>query len=270
MALYDIIDEIAERQVTKSDTGDPRVPGALVGVVAKNYDKDMPGRVCVTIPVRENEANELQWVRLAHPSGGDSWGHYFLPEVGDQVLLVFEGGNIEKPYIVGCVAKDKDKFLSGSVDKDNVKKRIVTKHGSQLLFEDAKEGDGDKDRLTLATAKGQHTLLMDNDKGLIELRDQKGENAVVIKSKNGQMSVKAKSRLEILVGDGIKITMNGETGAINIDCKQLNVKAGQKVAVKTDGMLKEEAGQISAKASSIYKLESGGMVSIAGAPIKVG
>ena len=40
----------------------------MVGIVAKNYDKDMPGRVCVTIPTRDKDANELQWV--ARPTGG--------------------------------------------------------------------------------------------------------------------------------------------------------------------------------------------------------
>ena len=103
MSLYDIIGEISEKQVTKTSTGDARISGVMVGIVAKNYDKDMPGRVCVTIPTRDKEANELQWARTAQPSSGTTWGHYFLPEVGDQVLLAFEGGNIEKPYIIGCI-----------------------------------------------------------------------------------------------------------------------------------------------------------------------
>jgi uncharacterized protein involved in type VI secretion and phage assembly len=97
MALYDIIDEIAGKKVTKSDTGDTRINGIIIGLVAKNYDKDMPGRVCVTVPTRDKEANELQWARLIQPSSGTGWGHYFLPEAGDQVALAFEGGNIEKP-----------------------------------------------------------------------------------------------------------------------------------------------------------------------------
>jgi selenocysteine lyase/cysteine desulfurase len=38
MALYDIIDEITERQVTKTETGDNRIWGVMVGIVAKNFD----------------------------------------------------------------------------------------------------------------------------------------------------------------------------------------------------------------------------------------
>ena len=74
MGLFDVIDEIAEQQIMKTDTGDNRIFGVMVGVVAKNYDKDMPGRVCVTIPVRDKDANELQWARVAMLSHGKNWG----------------------------------------------------------------------------------------------------------------------------------------------------------------------------------------------------
>ena len=110
MGLFDVIDEITEKQIVKTETGDNRIFGVMTGIVAKNYDKDMPGRICVTIPVRDNDANELKWARMVMPSSGKSWGHYFLPEVGDQVLLVFEQGNIEKPYVIGCIPKDNNKY----------------------------------------------------------------------------------------------------------------------------------------------------------------
>jgi uncharacterized protein involved in type VI secretion and phage assembly len=270
MALYDIIDEIANRQITKTDTGDPRAYGVMIGVVAKNYDKDMPGRVCVTVPTRDKDANELQWVRMAWPSGGSKWGHYFLPEIGDQVLLAFENGNIEKPYVIGSVLKDRDRFLGQSVDKDNTVKRIVTRNGSELKFEDNREGEGEKDRITLSTAKSTHSLKLDNENGLIELTDKKGENSVKIRTTDGTMTVKAKSRITIEVGDSIKLIMNGETGAVSLDCNELNIKSSRKVSVMSDGMMKVSASQITEKASSMYQAESGGIVSISGNPIKVG
>lgn len=139
MGLYDVIDNIAEKQVMKTDTGDNRILGVVIGQIVKNYDKDMPGRVCVAVPVRDQSANELQWVRVAMPSGGSGWGHYFLPEAGDQVLLAFEQGNIEKPYVIGCIPKDSDQILKKSVDEDNQYKKIVTRNGNTLYFEDNKE-----------------------------------------------------------------------------------------------------------------------------------
>ena len=133
MGLFDIIDEIAEKQVMKTDTGDNRIFGVLVGTVAKNYDVNMPGRVCVTIPVRDANANELQWARVAMLSHGKNWGHYFQPEVGDQVLLAFEQGYIERPYVIGCVAKDSNLFLKQAVDQNNQYKKIQTKNGNTIM-----------------------------------------------------------------------------------------------------------------------------------------
>jgi len=269
MALYDIIDDIAGKQVTKSDTGDTRINGIVIGLVAKNYDVDMPGRVCVTVPTRDKEANELQWARLVQPSGGKSWGHYFLPEVGDQVVMAFEGGNIEKPYIIGCVSKESDKFLSVSADEDNQYKRIVTKNGSTLSFEDNKEGDGEKDKITLQTAGKEHTILLDNENKVIQVTDKDKENSVTMKTEDGQMIVKARSKLTIDCGE-IKITLNGESGAISIKANEVSITASNQFKVKCDGMVKMNGAQIATNASSMHKMESGGMVMVQGSPIKIG
>ena len=147
MGWYDIIDDIAQRQLAKTELGDNRLNGVTVGIVAKKYSKEMPGRICVQIPVRDREANILQWARIAAPSAGKKWGTFFLPELGDQVLLAFEEGNIDKPYVIGCVQGDSGSFLGRVADEDNQYKCIATKNGNQILFEDNKEGEGDKDKL---------------------------------------------------------------------------------------------------------------------------
>lgn len=273
MALYDIIDEITERKSTKTETGDTRIYGVTIGIVAKNYDQDMGGRVCVTIPTRDKKANELQWARVAMPSSGKSWGHYFLPEVGDQVLLAFEGGNIERPYVIGCVPTNKDGFLSKSVDKDNRTKRIVTKHGSMISFDDSPDDkDGKNDKITIQTADKGHTILLDNEAKKIRISDKEGEDFIEMKTEQGSGSllIKMKSKITIQVGDSIKLILNGESGAVKLEADQLTVKASNQIKVSTDGMLKLEGGTISQSASSSFKAESGGLVKIGGAPISIG
>ncbi|MEG1682301.1 MAG: phage baseplate assembly protein V [Oscillospiraceae bacterium] len=273
MALYDMIDEIAGRQATKTETGDTRMNGVTVGIVAKNYDKDMGGRVCVTIPTRDQKANELQWARVAMPSGGKAWGHYFLPEVGDQVLLVFEGGNIEKPYVIGCLQRDSDKFLTQSVDADNRTKRIVTKHGSMISFDDSPDDrDGKKDKITIQTANKAHTILLDNDGEKIRIADKAGEDFIEMKTTEGagSLTIQMKSKVTIRVGDSVKLVLNGESGSVKLEATQISLQADNQVAVKSDGMVKLEGGTISEKASSAYKVESGGVVKISGAPISIG
>lgn len=270
MSLYDVIDHISARQVAKSETGDPRMYGVAVGIVAKNYDQEMPGRLCVTIPTRDKDAAELQWARVMMPSSGKEWGHYFLPEVGDQVLLAFEGGDIEKPYVLGCVPLDRNKFLTKSVDENNQIKRIVTRHGSTLTFEDSQEGEGEKDKITLQTAGEAHTIQMDNERKTITVTDKEKKNQLVMDTDQGNMTIKAGSRLTIQVGDTIKLTLNGESGAVSIEATEVRIKANKQIALSTDGMLKAEAAQLSANASSMLKLESSGMATLSGSPIKIG
>ena len=286
MGLYDIIDEITERQVTKTETGDNRIWGVMVGIVAKNFDPNstasggansgadaMDGRVCVTIPTRDTDANELKWARVAMPSSGSKWGHYFLPEVGDQVLLAFEGGNIEKPYVIGCIPKTADKFLKDSVDKDNQFKRIVTRHGTSIIFEDnSTDENGQKDKLTLETAGKQLQILMDNENEKIRIGDKAKEDFIEMYTKEGSgtLTVQIKSKIEIKVGDKITMTMNGESGAVSIKADSILLEASNGVTTKSDSAVKMEAPQVAANASSALKLESSGTATVSGSTVSVG
>lgn len=286
MGLYDIIDEITERQVTKTETGDNRIWGVMVGIVAKNFDPNstasggansgadaMDGRVCVTIPTRDTNANELKWARVAMPSSGSKWGHYFLPEVGDQVLLAFEGGNIEKPYVIGCIPKTADKFLKDSVDKDNQFKRIVTRHGTSIIFEDnSTDENGLKDKLTLETAGKKLQILMDNENEKIRIGDKAKEDFIEMYTKEGSgtLTVQIKSKIDIKVGDKITVTLNGESGAVSVKADSIRLEASNGVTTKSDSAVKMEAPQVAANASSSLKLESSGTATVSGSTVSVG
>ncbi len=286
MGLYDIIDEITARQVTKTETGDNRIWGVTVGIVTKNFDPHstasggsnsgadaMDGRVCVTIPTRDAEANELKWARVAMPSGGSKWGHYFLPEVGDQVLLAFEGGNIEKPYVIGCISKTADKFLKDSVDKDNQFKRIVTRHGTSIVFEDnSSDEEGKKDKLTIETAGKTLQILMDNENEKLRIGDKAKEDFIELYTKEGSgtMTVQIKSKIEFKVGDKITMTLNGESGAVSIKADSISLEGSNGVKAKSDSSVKLEAPQVAANASSALKLESSGTAALSGSTVSVG
>ncbi|MGO5096789.1 phage baseplate assembly protein V [Agathobaculum sp. LCP25S3_E8] len=227
----------------------------------------------MSIPTRDDGANELHWARLVQPLSGKEWGYYFLPEVGDQVLLAFENGNIEKPYVIGGVPLDNNKFLTGSVDANNKIKRIVTKHGSTIVFEDnAQDEKGGQDKIIIQTAGKEHTIEMDNGGDQITIKDQKGNNSIVIATAEGQgsITIKAESRLTIKVGDTIKLDMSGESGTVKLSANDFKVEASKMASVQTDGMLKLEGSTVTEKASSVLKLESSGAATMTGSPIKIG
>lgn len=272
MSLYDIMDEITAKQINKTELGENRILGLLTGLVIENYEKKMPGRVRVQIPVRDENANVLKWARVAMPFGGEKWGHYFLPETGDQVLLAFEEGNIEKPYVIGCIPKDNSRLLSTAVDEHNQYKKIQTRHGSVITFVDGKDSEeGDKDKILVETAKKLHRLELDNEKNQIIISDKDRKNTIIIQTENGKMEVKAEKKLVIQVGDNIEISMNGENGAIDVKCSTLKGQAGKALKLETDGSgsLKASAG-LQLEGGSQAKLSSSGQTALEGSLIKIG
>lgn len=272
MGLYDIMDEIAAKRIIKSDMGDNRMQGVSVGLVTKNYEQTMPGRVCVRILVRDQKKgkDELKWARVAMLSSGKKWGHYFLPEVGDQVLLAFEQGNIEKPYIIGCIPKDSNIFLTKSAHEKNKYKKIVTKNGSTIQFDDVEEGGGSKDKISIYTPDKKHQVILDNEKNEILIGDRENCNMLQFNTEKGQISISAQNKLKIAVGDNITLSMNADTGTVMLKCGKFKIEATDGAQMDTSGKLGMSGGNIIMDASSTFKLSSAGMASIEGAPIKIG
>lgn len=270
MGLYDVIGDITSKQVIKTETGDNRIYGVLVGLVVNNYDEKMPGRVCVSIPVRDEKANTLKWAKMAMNSNGKKWGTYFLPEVGDEVLLVFEGGSIEKPYIIGCVATDESTVVSDVSDADNQYKMIRTKYGSHIKFEDNKEGEGEKDKIQLQTSKETHTILMDNENNKIIITDKPGKNYMELLTEAGELNIKTEKKVTIKVGDNIQLTMNAESGAVDLKCEKVNFKADNSISMKAEGNFKIDGSAVKVAASSSFSAESDGAAKLKGSIVKIG
>lgn len=270
MALFDIIDSVSEKQMMKTELGDERIYGAVVGVVAENYTQEMPGRLCVTVPVRDQDANQLKWAKMAMPYMGPGWGTYFLPEKGDQVILIFEDGNIEKPFVIGCIPKDKDKFLKKSVNEHNQIKQIQTRNGSRITFWDDVDEDGAKDKITISTAQDAHQIIIDNEAKKISVFDKEKNCHVELCTEQGKMNIHAQQRLELTVGDSVKLVMNGENGAVKLEAQKFTVEASKSIKMETDGKMQMTGRQVTAEATSLLKNSCSGMISIEGKPVKLG
>ncbi len=289
MAIFDIIDDVSKKRMEKTDTGDSRIMGLMLGKVVKNYDEKMPGRVSVILLSREqgdgdgDEADNtrLLWARVVMPSSGGTWGHYFIPEVGDLVLVAFEEGNIERAYIMGCIPKTNDKILTGSRDEKNRYKKIVTKNGNSIIFEDVNDDDGEggggeepgaKDVITVRTAQQAHRIVLNNEKKLIELSDKEGKNYVKLNTdpEKGHIEIKADKKVTIKVGENITLTMNGETGAVSLKAKKVNIEADDSVGIESQSRANFKGSNVTLEAGGSMKVSSGGLVEVSGTPIKLG
>ncbi len=276
MAIFDIFEEVTEKNIVKSESGDPRIFGILVGEVTNNYSFEMPGRVCVSIHVRDAQQNVLKWARVAMPSSGAEWGHYFLPEVGDQVLVVFDQGIIDRPYVIGCIPKDKDKFLSKAKHPDNLYKKITTRHGSTILFTDGStmsEGgteEGQNDKISIFTPDKAHEITMDNEKHSILITDKDKNARIEMNTQNGRIAVNALEKMTINVGENIAVVLNGTTGKITIQASDISVQCTGSLAMEGGGRAELSGATLDLKSNGVTKVSASGLVSIEGKPIKLG
>lgn len=273
MGLFDVMDDIAQKQVLKTDTGDNRITGVVVGKVVKNYAEGMPGRVCVSIPVRDSGEEGLKWARLAFPSFGEEWGHYFLPEVGDQVLVVFEQGNIERPFVIGCVPRDKDKMVKGSANEKNTFKKIQTKHGNAVLFYDSADDgsdDGSKDNIEIHTAGAIHYVQLDNEKKVIKIGDKDAKCTIEMKTDpdKGEITIKADKKITLQAGD-VTLVLNGNNTKAELSKAKFKVSDAESIELEAQKSIKLSGPSVKTEATTSFKVE-GGAVSIAGTPVKLG
>jgi phage baseplate assembly protein gpV len=76
--------------------------GVTTGRVINPIDPLIMGRVQVQLPFID--ALDLSpWARVATPMVGQMAGNYFIPNLGDEVLVAFEHGDVNAPYILGCL-----------------------------------------------------------------------------------------------------------------------------------------------------------------------
>ena len=204
MSLYDIVFP-TDQELTH------RFSGVVVGVVTNNQDPDGLGRVKIKFPWL-SDADESQWARMVAPMAGADRGVYFLPEVDDEVLAVFEHGDIRFPYIIGALWNGKDAPPAKNDDGKNNLRLIKSRSGHiiKLNDEDGKEtieiiDKSEKNSIVIDTSKDSITITSEKDitikaKGSIKLDAEKIEMKSSADSKleaGGKLDVKASAAMTI-------------------------------------------------------------------------
>lgn len=122
----------------------------VVQAFVKERDPKL-GRVIVEYRTIDDKL-ESGWARIASPMSGKGRGALFMPEPGDEVLVAFQDGRFDSPYVVGCLWNG-DQISPENTPENRV---IVTPGGHQLRFED-KEG-----HKKIQIKSTQHTVTLDD------------------------------------------------------------------------------------------------------------
>jgi len=190
--------------------------GQLARVVSLD-DPDSASRVKIKLLAFDDVANQETeiWARVVSPFAGSDRGTYFLPDVDDEVLVVFVQGDPRHPLIIGGLwngsASAPASIESGGVNRY---KRIKSKNGVVITLDDQ---------------QGQETLQLETPGGqTFTLKD--GPGTVTIEDSNGN-SVK-------LEASGITVQAAAK---VTVTALQVNVSAGM---VKVDAALADFSGMV--------------------------
>lgn len=164
------------------------VHGVSVATVVQNKDPEKLGRVKVQFPWRENP-DESHWARIAVPMAGKDRGTWFLPEVGDEVLVACDAERVEHPYVLGALWNGQDAPPETNSDGKNDLRMIRSRSGHEIIFDDGAQG-----RIDIHLKDKQRQVRLDPDGILIT--DDSG-NKLEIKSTPGEITIKSNTKISL-------------------------------------------------------------------------
>ncbi|AHF15595.1 type VI secretion system Vgr family protein [Niabella soli] len=103
-------------------------------IVTDNHDPQGLGRVRVKMHWM-NGAEKTPWIRVTSPHGGGGKGHFFIPEIGEEIITGFEGDSATKPYVIGTVYHGKANNTFSNANNDI--KTTQTRSGIKQTYNDA-------------------------------------------------------------------------------------------------------------------------------------
>jgi uncharacterized protein involved in type VI secretion and phage assembly len=189
-----------------------RALGVAVGLVTNNQDPEGLGRVKVKYPWLGDD-DESYWARLVVPMAGNDRGTWFLPEVDDEVLIAFDQGSLDYPYVLGALWNGKDKPPESNSDGKNNHRTIKSRSGHIIRMDDT---DG-SEKLEIIDKSGNNKIVVDSS-----------QNSITIES-GGDIKLTAKGKVT-LSGNGVEIQSQADgsfkaSSTLDVNANgQLNLK----------------------------------------------
>lgn len=224
----------------------PGVTGLQIGVV-KKLDEDPSGqnRIQVSIPVLKAETEGV-WARLAKFYGSENVGAFFIPEIGDEVIIGYFNNDPSHPVILGSLYSSKRK-PPYALTAENYTKAIVTKGLLKIEFDD------DKKVVTIVTPQKNTIVISDDDKS-IKMKDQNDNKVEMTTS-----GILLDSPFDIVMKakGNIKMTATGNiesTATADVKTEGLNINSNAKVGLVAKGSATAElsaSGQVTVKGAMV-------------------
>ena len=218
------------------------VHGLMTGVVMQIHeDPEKLNRVKVKIPLMQNEKEDV-WARLGGVYASNKFGCLFFPEVGDEVILGFFGGDPSSPVILGSLYSGKHATPQALEQKNNIK-QILTREKLSVEFNEEKKS-------ITVTTPGKRKFVLDDDGKKITVEDPSGnklemsDSGIKVESKKdicfdtkGKFNVSAVGGIALsskgdLKGEGMNVEFNGKVGFTGKGSAKAEVSASGQTVIK--------------------------------------
>lgn len=204
----------------------PAIHGLQTGVVTKiDNDPDSENRIKVRLPII-SESEEGLWARLATLDAGNERGSFFMPEVGDEVIVGFINNDPRDAVVLGMVNSSALPAPLTAEDS-NPRKGFVTRAKLKLIFDD------DKKILTVETPAGKKIILDEEADAITIIDDHQNTlvmdaNGIRIESQ-GKIEIKAQKDLALT---GLNAELKAQASLTAEGSASAEVKAGGTMTVK--------------------------------------
>jgi hypothetical protein len=210
----------------------------VVGVVTNAEDPDELGRVRVTYPTLDGQL-EGWWARIVAPGAGVGRGLLTLPLVGDEVLVAFEHGSDQHPYVLGSVYNGQSKpgellTKDGTYSWASAKAITMTAADRVALSAATTLTLGSVGDAKLTTNPGDDEKAAGNievsSKGSVSVSSETDTTV----SATGALAMSAKTTGELKADQSVTVSAPQSTVSGN---QSLTLSGGTQVSVTSDGQL---------------------------------
>jgi uncharacterized protein involved in type VI secretion and phage assembly len=175
------------RDLLSQGNHEERVWGVVIGVVTNTKDPAELNRVKVRFPWLTDD-DESHWARVAAPMAGNDRGISWLPEVNDEVLVAFDRGMVEFPYVIGSLWNANNAPPESNSDGENNKQTIKSRSGSIIRMDDT---DG-SEKIEIIAANNGGSIVFDTANKSITI-----QTSGTITLDADHVVIKGKSRVDI-------------------------------------------------------------------------
>lgn len=239
-------------------------------IVMDNADPEGLGRIQVQFPWQQERNTVSPWIKMATPYAGSSKGFYFIPEIEEEVLVGFEGGNPEKPYVLSAGYNQVAK--SEVNNTDNNIKSIKTRSGHTIELDDTDGAekinifDKEGSIITFDTAeKSIYISVAENIKLAANNIEIIAEQNIDIKA-NGEITIAAEGNLSALTQAELALQSESDTtinsnGGITAQATADLSLSGQNIIAEGESAAELKGAQTKIEGSAMTDI-SGGIVKI--------